>query len=231
LPGKLEEFTIFIKKRAGLKLFFRPRHLYYKSKKLLTTEETILKAKKGDKLALDSLVKQSYQKIYNVNYRYLSDYDKAMDATQKTFILMFRKINSLSDHQKFNSWLYQIAINCCREESRREKRNKVLPFMKVSHNNVQKLENDAFDNAHQPDAEYSKNETQQLVLSALNQINPEQKEVLILKEFEGLKFKEIAEMLHVSENTVKSRLYYGLSAMKKIFEKWNIDKENISYGI
>lgn len=182
-------------------------------------------------MAMDRLVKQSYQKIYNVNYRYLADYDKAMDATQKTFILMFRKINRLDDHQKFNSWLYQIALNCCREESRREKRNKVLPFMKVSHSNTQKLENKAFDNSLQPEDEYGKNETQQLVLSALNEINPEQKEVLILKEFEGLKFKEIAEMLNISENTVKSRLYYGLSALKKIFAKWNIDKENISYGI
>ncbi len=198
---------------------------------MLVTEETILEAKKGDKAAMDRLVRQSYQKIYNVNYRYLTDYDKAMDATQRTFILMYRKIKNLSDHQKFNSWLYQIAINCCREESRREKRSKVLPFMKVSHNNVQKLENNAFDNAHHPEAEYGKNETQQLVLRALNEINPEQKEVLILKEFEGLKFKEIAELLKISENTVKSRLYYGLAALKKIFDKWNIDKGSISYGI
>ena len=202
-----------------------------KNKALLTTEETIIKAKKGDKAAMDRLVSQSYQKIYNVNYRYLTDYDKAMDATQRTFILMFRKIKNLTDHQKFNSWLYQIAINCCREESRREKRSKVLPFMKVSHNKVERLENNAFDNVYQPDAEYGKSETQQLVLRALNEINPEQKEVLILKEFEGLKFKEIAEMLGISENTVKSRLYYGLSALKKIFDKWNIDKESISYGI
>ena len=52
-----------------------------------------------------------------------------------------------------------------------------------------------------------------------------------MKEFEGLKFREIAEVLNVSENTVKSRMYYGLDGLKKILEKKNITKETISYEL
>ncbi|MGC4022107.1 MAG: sigma factor-like helix-turn-helix DNA-binding protein [Cyclobacteriaceae bacterium] len=52
-----------------------------------------------------------------------------------------------------------------------------------------------------------------------------------MKEYEGLKFREIAEALNISENTVKSRMYYGLDALKKIFEQRNITKESIGYEL
>ena len=52
-----------------------------------------------------------------------------------------------------------------------------------------------------------------------------------MKEYEGLKFREIAEVLNISENTVKSRMYYGLDALKKILEKRNINKNTIGYEL
>jgi len=66
---------------------------------------------------------------------------------------------------------------------------------------------------------------------ALLELNDEQREVVIMKEYEGLKFREIAEVLNISENTVKSRMYYGLDGLRKILEKRNINKETIGYGI
>ena len=59
----------------------------------------------------------------------------------------------------------------------------------------------------------------------------EQRVVVVLKEYQGLKFSEIAEVLDAPLNTVKSRLYYGLKALRKIFDQWNIDEETISYEL
>ena len=73
-------------------------------------------------------------------------------------------------------------------------------------------------------------EAGKLVRMALKEINQDQRTVLIMKEYEGLTFREIAETLVISENTAKSRMYYGLKAMRKVLDKRNINEESVSYG-
>ena len=70
-------------------------------------------------------------------------------------------------------------------------------------------------------------ELAEILMFALSQISTEQRSVVIMKEYEGLKFHEIAEILEVSENTIKSRMYYGLGALKKILHK-NHEMENVN---
>jgi RNA polymerase sigma-70 factor (ECF subfamily) len=69
----------------------------------------------------------------------------------------------------------------------------------------------------------------ELLRKALTLIPEEQRLVILMKEFEGLTFPEIADVLSESENTVKSRMYYGLKALRKVLAKWNITKEAIHY--
>ena len=82
-----------------------------------------------------------------------------------------------------------------------------------------------------PDTLYMQRQISELVLNSIEKLNEEQREVLIMKEYEGLKFREIAEIIGISENTVKSRLYYGFSNLKKIIEKERVYKESVNYGI
>jgi RNA polymerase sigma-70 factor (ECF subfamily) len=76
-----------------------------------------------------------------------------------------------------------------------------------------------------PDELYQQHEKKEIVLAALQQIPTEQRTVIIMKEYEGLKFREIAEILDVSENTVKSRLYYGLKALRNYFLNNDLKRE------
>jgi len=82
-----------------------------------------------------------------------------------------------------------------------------------------------------PDTDFEKQELGVILHQALNKINEEQRIVVIMKEYEGFKFREIAEMLQISENTVKARMYYGLNALRKILEKWNINQETVRYEL
>ena len=70
-----------------------------------------------------------------------------------------------------------------------------------------------------------------ILQAALSELNVEQREVVIMKEYEGLKFREIAEVLNISENTVKSRMYYGLDGLRKILDRKNITKDTIGYEL
>ena len=70
-----------------------------------------------------------------------------------------------------------------------------------------------------PEVEYQKKEKAAMIAELLKRLPDEQKTVMIMKEFEGMKFREIADVLNISENTAKSRLYYGLKALKNLLEK------------
>jgi len=81
----------------------------------------------------------------------------------------------------------------------------------------------------QPDNELNNKQIGTIIQKALNKLPEELRVVIIMKEYQGLKFKEIAEALDESINTVKSRMYYGLNGLKKIFQKWEITEEMLSY--
>ena len=179
----------------------------------------IEKAQNGDETAFNRLVQLWYKRMYNFALKYFSDHDLAMEATQKTFISMHRNINKLQDSDKFRPWLYRIMTNFCREESRRNQGQRFTSDLTL-----------VKQTSEGPETSYRKKELTELLFEAMEVIPNDQRVVVIMKEYEGMKFKEIAEVLDISENTAKSRLYYGLSALKKVLSEKNITKE-IYYGI
>jgi RNA polymerase sigma-70 factor (ECF subfamily) len=136
-----------------------------------------------------------------------------MEATQQTFITVYQKIDRLNNIESFKYWLYKIALNNCREEDRRRKKKH---WYSIFSNDEAKMVQSGYG---LPEHEYHQKEKEELVAEALKKLPDEQKTVVILKEFEGLKFREISETLNISENTAKSRLYYGLKALRIILEE------------
>lgn len=193
------------------------------------TETLILKAKKGDKVAFNRLVGEWYKRIYNFGFKYFSDHDQAMDITQKTFIAVHKNLERMDSPEKFKGWLYKIALNYCREEDRRQKKKWILPFVNFKKEREEFVFNAFESQLDSPEKSFQKGELADLLAKALSKLNADQRAVIIMKEYECLKFKEIAEVLNISENTAKSRLYYGLKSLKAILSKWNINKETINY--
>jgi RNA polymerase sigma-70 factor (ECF subfamily) len=200
---------------------------------MMHSDTLITRAKQGDKNSQGKLVQLWYKRIYNFSYKFFLDHDLAMEAAQKTFISMCRNIEGLQDIARFKSWLYKIAVNYCREEARKVKNNRWVPFDMVV--NVEAEESPRWEGSSvrndNPEKQFQQMELSDILQKSLMELSAEQREVVIMKEFEGLKFREIAEVLNVSENTVKSRMYYGLDGLKKILEKKNITKEMLSYEL
>ena len=90
---------------------------------MMHSDVLIVRAREGDKHAQGKLVQVWYKRIYNFSYKFFYDHDMAMEVSQKTFISMHRNIAYLQDAARFRSWLYTIAVNCCREELRKKKSN------------------------------------------------------------------------------------------------------------
>ena len=200
---------------------------------MMHSDALLQRAAQGDQNAQGRLVQLWYKRIYNFSFKFFLDHDLAMEVTQKTFISMCRNLSSLQDTGKFKAWLYKIAVNYCREEIRRKQNSRATPFDRVW--NVEAEQSPQWEvsgsRTDDPDRQFQRNEVADILQAALMAINEDQRAVVIMKEYEGLKFREIAEVLNISENTVKSRMYYGLESLKRILEKQNINKDTINYEL
>jgi RNA polymerase sigma-70 factor (ECF subfamily) len=200
---------------------------------MMHSDTLIARAREGDKNAQGRLVQLWYKRIYNFSYKYFFDHDQAMEVAQKTFISMHKNLAGLQEVTRFKSWLYTIAVNYCREEVRKKKNNRSLSlndFGTEDRENSYRWE-ESHHRRENPERQLRHSELSDLLQECLMQLPAEQKEVVIMKEYEGMKFREIAEALNISENTVKSRMYYGLDALKKILEQKRITKETIGYEL
>lgn len=200
---------------------------------MMHSDTLIVRAKAGDPGAQGKLVQLWYKRIYNFGYKFFLDHDMAMEVSQKTFISMCKNLQNLQDVARFRPWLYKIAVNYCREEVRKKKGKRSLSFDLVWNREAE--ESPAWESAGQrhenPERLLQQRELSDILQKALLELTAEQREIVIMKEYEGLKFREIAEILNISENTAKSRMYYGLVGLKKILEKKNLNKNTIGYEL
>lgn len=167
----------------------------------------------GEPEAFNMLVRRWERQIYGLSLRMLGRDEEARDATQETFLSAYRNLSKFRGESKFSSWIYRIAINICNTKLR--SRNKGVVSLE------EQKELSGFEVAADPD-DLSGNIQQEQVAAhvkrALQGLPPEMRQVIVMKEYEGLKFAEIAEILGIPLSTVKTRMYTGLSELRKRLE-------------
>ncbi|MEX2600900.1 MAG: sigma-70 family RNA polymerase sigma factor [Balneolaceae bacterium] len=180
--------------------------------------QLIRQFRNGDPESFNRLANRWKDRIHRFAYRYFADRDEAAEITQKTLINAYQKIDLLRDEGRFSPWIYRIATNLCIDETRKNGRKKTTPIDSLA-DSEEAAEHGT------PATRLEQRELGELLQKALLLIPEEQRAVIILKEYEGLKFREIADALDQPLNTVKSRMYYGLQALRKVFQHWNIEME------
>ena len=163
----------------------------------------------GNQHAFNMLAYKWQKPLYNFCLRYIGDTDSAKDIVQMVLLKIYQRLRTLDDYSKFSSWIYSITRNCCLDEIKRKK-----------HDSIEAHELEIVDTKNYEN-EITKNDTADALKSALKKIPEDQREVIILKTYHDLKFVEIAEILDISINTVKSRMYLGLKALKPFVQNLN----------
>jgi RNA polymerase sigma-70 factor (ECF subfamily) len=200
----------------------------------MTDAQLIDRCKAGDINAFNTIVRRWEKNIYNFVLRYLGSKEVSRDVCQSTFVRAYQNLSRLRDPDRFSTWLYQIAVNLCRDEIRRQGRKRTISLDHLTadnHRAGQRLP--VIDNAcrDHPENQMQNGSLRELLNRALQKLPEEQRAVIVMKEYQGLKFAEIADVLETSENTVKSRMYYGLTALRKVFKQWRISEERIRYEL
>ncbi|MEM0939648.1 MAG: sigma-70 family RNA polymerase sigma factor [Bacteroidota bacterium] len=200
---------------------------------IISADHLISRAQKGDEKAFNQLVNHWYKRIYNYVLKYCTEEDLATELAQKTFIAVFKNLKTLKNTESFKPWIYRIATNFCHEEARRQARNKMHSIATQEHEEEKHTHDQAIAESRMfnPERSFQQSELAKIVFEYIGELPDEQRCVVLMKEYEGFKFHEIAEALSTSENTVKTRLYRGLRFLKKRLEEQNITRETIHYEL
>ena len=181
-------------------------------------EELVTAFQSGNIPAFDQLVRRWDRRIQGAIYRLAGNRDEARDLTQETFLKAYRALGTFKKEARFSSWLYQIALNATRDRLRRRHRRTDLSLDDLDEGAERSLR----DTSPSALERMESGDLARLVASAVASLPEEQREVVILKEYEGLTFPEIAEALDVPLSTVKTRLYRGLGQLRVRLERQGI---------
>jgi RNA polymerase sigma-70 factor (ECF subfamily) len=177
-----------------------------------TDEELVALSIGGDVESFNQLVVRWERPIYALAYRVIGREEEARDVVQETFLRAFRGIRNFRGQAKFSSWVYRIALNLCRDWIRRERRTPILPAPE----GVDVIELAAEQGpAESIEDLVARNDMSQVVADLMTRLPEEQRTAIILKEYHGMTFQEIADLQGVPLSTVKTRLYQGLTVLRR----------------
>jgi len=171
--------------------------------------ELVTQAQSGDRNAFSELVRLYSQGVMNVIYRMCGDAQIAEDAAQETFIRAWLHLSSYRPQTSLRSWLYRIAVNAAMDMLRKEKR--ILP------NALEDLQ--LQDPRPGPEALFFEEDQITMVRKAVLALPDASRAVLVLREYEGMSYHEIADALDISPGTVMSRLNYARKLLKEKLER------------
>ena len=175
-------------------------------------EELVARSIDGDANSFNELVRRWERPIYALAYRQIGREEDARDICQETFLRAYRALNGFRGQAKFSSWLYRIALNLCRDWMRRERRT---PIVAVSED-VDLMDLAAARGPSESmEDRLARNDLTRAVERAMAQLPDEQRTAIVLKEYHGLTFQEIADLVGCPLSTVKTRLYQGLTVLRR----------------
>jgi RNA polymerase sigma-70 factor (ECF subfamily) len=188
----------------------------------LTDDELVARSVGGDVDSFNQLILRWERPIYALAYRVIGREEEARDVSQEAFLRAYRGLPGFKGQAKFSSWLYRITLNLCRDWIRRERRAPVVAVPEGM---------DAVDLADSQDSPaesvedlVGRREMSRAVARAMAELPEEQRSAILLKEYHGLTFQEIADMLHCPLSTVKTRLYQGLSVLRRRLERQQVEE-------
>ena len=165
------------------------------------------KVKDGDRTAFEELVLKYQKEIYFLAYRMVLNKEDAADVVQETFVQVFRKIHQFHSFSTFKTWLYRVAINQCKNFFRTLKKNR--EYVPIEDYVVTDPNDSQLD-------VLLKNERVALISETVGKLPKKQKAVLILRTYQELSYKEIAEIVGGSVNSAKVNFYHAIENIKRL---------------
>ena len=160
----------------------------------------------GDVNAFEDLVTEYEKNVYSLTLRMTGNAEDAADMTQETFIKAYNSLSAFRGDSKFSVWLYRIATNVCLDFLRSRSRKPTVS-LSMEDDDGEEVELDVADDSQAPERLLERGLTRDAVRRGLKALSPEYRQILLLREIQGLSYEEIADVLSLEVGTVKSRIF------------------------
>jgi RNA polymerase sigma-70 factor, ECF subfamily len=172
-------------------------------------EALVVAVQRGDATAFRGLMEKYQNRVHAVAYGMTRDREESRDITQETFIRAYRKLGEYRAEASFRAWLFRIAMNLAIDTVRRGQRRRTTGFDEAR---LAVDDDGAFAVIHREDGPgrlLERKRLHQRILAAIDELNEDHRQIILLREVENLSYKDISEILDIPEGTVMSRLYHA----------------------
>ena len=167
----------------------------------------------GAEDAFEEILRRYSKPIYNFIVNYVGDYDVAQDAFQEAFVRAFRNLRKYRLGTNFSAWLHKVALNASKDCLKKRYRSQKMEVQECEDfDPVAALK----DNGPSPEEVLEKRELQSVVQRALSLLSGPHREVILLYQFQGFSYEEIAQTLSCPLGTVKSRIHYAMRKLEEL---------------
>ncbi len=173
-------------------------------------EALVAEIKRGSQSAMEVLIRRHYKLVFAIAYRKTGDYHTACDLTQEIFIKFAKSISLYQGNGKFQGWLTTVAYHHCADF-----------YRSAQHKHQQsetQIDLETADESANVLSLLERKDERAMVKAALMQLLEYQRDTIVLSYYEGMKIREIAEVMVCSESTVKSRLRQGLQKLRTLIK-------------
>jgi RNA polymerase sigma-70 factor (ECF subfamily) len=188
-------------------------------------EELVARATAGDLESFNQLVRRWERPIFALAYRTLGREEDARDVVQDAFLRAYRGLPRFKGEAKFSSWLYRITLNLCRDWIRRERRAPIVPTPAGADPNA--FADEQVSPTTSVEELVGRRQLSEAVAQAMAELPEDQRTAILMKEYHGLTFQEIADTLQCPLSTVKTRLYQGLSVLRRRLERRQTEQASL----
>ncbi|MBI5664429.1 MAG: sigma-70 family RNA polymerase sigma factor [Nitrospirae bacterium] len=181
-----------------------------------------MRCQKGDVDAFEQLVIRHQKKMFNISYRMTGDFNEAAEVVQDAFVAAYKNIKGFRGSAGFSTWLYTIVLNLSRNRLKQMKARAVKEPLSLddpvrTHEGEMKPDHPSND-VPVPDR-LERHEVEQRVHGCIKSLDDEFREVVVLRDIQGLSYREICDMLRLAEGTVKSRLHRARESLRVCLKK------------
>ncbi|MHB1125718.1 MAG: RNA polymerase sigma factor [Bacillota bacterium] len=169
-------------------------------------DDLIARSRKGEEEAFEALVSRYQRQVYTVAYRFMGNHDDASDLAQEAFIRAFYSMKSFRGDSSFKTWIHQIVANVCRDELRKRQRQQTVSLDEPYLTEDGPMARQASGWDLSPEQLYEEKEGSEHLQKLIDELPPEYRMVLVMREIQDMSYEEIASQLDCSLGTVKSRL-------------------------
>jgi RNA polymerase sigma-70 factor (ECF subfamily) len=167
--------------------------------------------KQGDEKAFNQLVLRYQKRIYDLTYRLVRNREDAADLSQEVFVRAYRNLRKFQERSSFYVWLTRIAVNLCINFSRREKFRSFLSIFDVSEKPEASVS---------PDKDVEKEELRLALDRAVKSLPERQRITFVLKRYQDLPYKEISQIMEISEGAAKANYFQAVKKLKKLLVQY-----------